>query len=160
MARKNFFDDFFELLLSIGLFYLIYKLVHGEDLSQSEQKQLPGISGLPGRIRFFRAYREEEKEPYREELLKLDHELITKAIGLANRANTSPELKGTWIKHFQGDIISGELRSGQIRILFYRIDELNYILLTIFLKKDEETDRLYKEKARRRIANFNSGTKR
>lgn len=158
MAKKNSWDDLIEALISIGLFYIIYKLVHDEPIDEQDRKQYPGIHGLPGRKRHFRAFRDGNKEPYRDDLQKLDNKLISQAIDLANTANTSEELRGNWIEWFHSDIITGELKKGQLRILFYRITELDFELLTVFLKKDEETNRLYKEKARERIKKINSRT--
>lgn len=115
-------------------------------------KQVPGIHGLPLKHNIFEDYTSiEGKELFKKDLLKLDKINQKKAENVILKAELSVELRGNWIEFFKGDIITGELKSGQVRILFFRLDERHFVTLNVFLKKDNATDIFEKEKARRRI---------
>jgi len=154
--ENTFINDLIEFLLAAGLFYVLYSYFF-ED-KNTRKSTVPGIHGIPDRVHFFRAFKDNKTEPYRKELSSLSNDNIKRAIDLVIKASKAIELKGNWIKFFENDTITGELKSGQIRILFYRLDKTNFELLTIFLKKDEETDINYKQKARERIKRINSRT--
>lgn len=155
MAKRkkedSFFESFISALLLVGLFKVVYDLVHPKVDRLEEAK--PGIHGLPNRQRLFQAFIDNSgNEKYRLELEKLDSVLRTKAINLAIRAQLSPELNGKWFQRFENDTITGELKLDQIRILFYQENLELYHLLTVFLKKDEKTDLFHKTQARKYIA--------
>lgn len=157
MARKKkedykWFDLLVEILIGLGFFYLLYKLIHSDEpINESNRKV--GINGPP-RIRKFVALTLEDKEPYLEDILKLSsfyQKLAFKAVTIAQH---SDELEGNWIKFFKNDIITGELIKGQIRIFFYRHKNGIFYTVHVFLKKSNETDESNKITARNRIRRF------
>lgn len=115
-------------------------------------RQVPGIHGLPKFNREFKFYcTSSGVKKFEKELDALDKRHQVAVQKLFYKASLYPDMKGNWVTIFKNDIITGELISGQIRVLFYQINEIEFIALCVFLKKDNATDSSEKEKARRRI---------
>lgn len=159
MARKkntdnqeSWLDWLIELLLVVGGIYLLYRIFHTEDGSIDS---VPGIHGPP-RKRKFIGYQMDGKYDYLEELKKLSSNNARKAIKIAIQAMECEELKGEFVKIFQNDTITGELIRDQIRILYWKENNERYHLLTVFLKKSDDTEESYKQIARKRILRLRS----
>ncbi len=141
--QKSVFNALINFLLISGLGYLLYKSLFKKSYKGHS------IKGLPNYRSFI--YYENEKLIVLKELEKLSPYYQKKANDVVAQARNYKELKGNFIKFFQNDIISGELIKDKVRILFYIINEKEYLLLHIFLKESDETGTKHKEIARKRI---------
>lgn len=141
--QKSAFNALINFLLLSGLGYLLYKSVFKKSYKGHS------IKGLPTYRNFI--FYENEKPVVKNELDQLSVYYQKKANNVVSQAGDYETLKGNFVKFFQNDIISGELIKDKVRILFYIINEKEYLLLHIFLKESDETGTKHKEIARKRI---------
>jgi phage-related protein len=158
MAKKkneeSWIEELINLILILGGIYLIYKVFFGSNEEKEEVKSIYGIHGPKDHVRIFRGLELKKEKVFYNDLILLDRRHITQAINVISHSSKAPELKGSFVKFFKDDIITGELIKDQIRIFFYQKNKTEFYLVSIFLKQSDETGEHNKEKARKRIKQF------
>lgn len=146
-------DRFFELLIFIisvfGGVWLLNRIL-------KQPKDKPGIFGFKF-VRNLIPYIDKNGN----ELFKKDLEQLTSSelsfvlTHLIIYARTTESLSYPVYKPLKYNTkITGELRKNQFRIFLYKIDNQNYIMLSLFKKKTDETPKSEIERAENRINEY------
>ena len=147
MPKKN--DDFeiSDLLLIIGGIWVLSKLF--------KTPVQAGIGGLPNSERKLKSYISRKGvQEFKNDLLQFDRNEQGELIRMIIEARVRKELSMPFFKTLKGTKLSAELRSGQWRIIIYVVNNEEYLMLSAFKKKTNETPKNEIEKAERRLNEY------
>ncbi|HRI01985.1 MAG TPA: type II toxin-antitoxin system RelE/ParE family toxin [Saprospiraceae bacterium] len=148
MARKKKEEnDFIDLLLLLGGIWLLLKIF--------KTPSKAGIHGLPDAKRKLIPYiKKNSTNDFENDLKNYDRNEQGELIRLIIECRLSPELKMPRFRKFRDSIIYGELRIKQWRILVAKINEKDFIMISAFKKKTEETPKSEILKAEKRLKDY------
>ena len=142
-------DDFeiSDLLLIIGGIWVLSKLF--------KTPVQAGIGGLPNSERKLKPYISKEGvKEFEKDLLQFDRNEIGEIIRMVIEARVRAELSMPFYKSLKNTILSAELRKEQWRIILYVVNNEEFIMLSVFKKKTNETPKNEIEKAERRLKEY------
>jgi phage-related protein len=147
MLMKNDDFDFHNLLLLIGGLGILAKVF--------KTPVKAGIGGLPNAERKLTSYvTKKAVQEFKKDLLQFDRNEQGELIRMIIEARLRKKLSMPFFKTLKGTILSGELRNGQWRIIIYVINNEEYLMLSAFKKKTNETSKFEIEKAERRLKEY------
>jgi len=147
MMKKNDSFDISDLLLLIGGIWILTKLF--------KTPVQAGIGGLPNAERMLTSYVSKNGvKEFKNDLLQFDRNEQGELIRMIIEARLRNELSMPFFKTLKGTKLSAELRSGQWRIIIYVISNEEYLMLSAFKKKKNETPKNEIEKAERRLNEY------
>jgi phage-related protein len=136
---------------------VVNKLLSSVLKEDEETPKIASIGAMPNAVREFVPYADSEgKGIFHNEMKKLNQNQQSELIRLIMEGKEAPVLKMPLFKSFKDTSITGEVRDLKDgwRILLYKIDNQNYLMLNFFKKKSDETPRSEIAKAERRIAEY------
>lgn len=147
MPDKNDELDLSVLLLLIGGIWILTKLF--------KTPCRAGIGALPNAERKLTSYVSKKGvQEFKNDLLQFDRNEQGVLIRMIIEARLRNVLSMPFFKTLKGTKLSAELRSGQWRILIYVISNKEYLMLSAFKKKTDETPKTEIEKAERRLNEY------
>ena len=139
--------DISDLLLLLGGIWILTKLF--------KTPVQAGIGGLPNAERKLTSYVSKKGvQEFKNDLLQFDRNEQGELIRMIIEARLRSELSMPFFKTLKGTKLSAELRSGQWRIIIYVISNEEYLMLSAFKKKTNETPKNEIEKAERRLNEY------
>ena len=144
----NFSDWIISLLIIFGGLWLLKKIL-------SQPINQPGIFGFKF-VRDLIPYSDRNgNEIFKNDFKNFDNKELTIIIGnMIYTGRQKENLSMPFYKTFTGTRITGEFRTGQFRILVYKLNENDFLLLSVFKKKTNETPKSEIEKAERRLKEY------
>jgi phage-related protein len=142
-------DDFevSDLLLIIGGIWILTKLF--------KTPIQAGIGGLPNSERKLKSYISKlGVQEFKNDLLNFDRNEQGELIRMIIEARLRKELSMPFFKTLKGTKLSAELRQNQWRIIIYVINNEEYLMLSAFKKKTDETPKNEIDKAERRLKEY------
>lgn len=147
MANKKDEFEITDLLLIIGGIWILSRLF--------KTPVQAGIGGLPNSERKLNSYISSKGvHEFKNDLLQFDRNEQGELIRMIIEARLRNELSMPFFKTLKGTKLSAELRSGQWRIIIYIISDEEYLMLSAFKKKTNETPKNEIEKAERRLKEY------
>lgn len=151
MAKKKDefdFEDFFWItVFTIGGLWLLRKIL-------SEPKGKVGIFGFLWKRDLPDYVDRNGNRIFNKELESFTPNEVGEIIRMIIKARKSDKLSMPFFKTLKGTPITAELRDGHFRILMYQIKADDYLLLSIFKKKTDETPKNEIDKAERRLQEY------
>jgi phage-related protein len=115
----------------------------------------PSIAGIGTSFRKLIAYEDERnKHVFRNDMLVFSTEEQKQIIGAIIKGRKTEILALPFFKTLRGTPITAELRFKPFRILLYQISENDYLMLSVFKKKTDETPRIEIDKAEKRLSDY------
>ncbi len=147
MPKKNGDIEVADLLLLIGGVWILTKIF--------KTPVQAGISGLPNAERKLTSYVSKLGiQEFKDDLLQFDKNEQGVIIRMIIEARLRHHLSMPFFKSFKGTKLSGELRHNQWRIIIYVVSNKEYLMLSVFKKKTNETPKKEFEKAERRLQEY------
>lgn len=136
-----------DLLLLIGGLWVLTRLF--------KTPAQAGIGALPNAERRLRPYVSGEGiEAFKEDVQQFDRNETGEIIRMIIEARLRTDLSMPFFKTLKGTIVSGELRHGHWRIFVYVLSNEDFLMLSVFKKKTNETPKNELQKAERRLREY------
>ena len=115
----------------------------------------PSISGIGASFRKLVAYQDSrDKHVFRNDMLAFSVAEQKQIIGAIIKGRKTEILALPFFKTLRGTSITAELRFKPFRILLYQISENDYLMLSVFKKKTDETPKNEIDKAEKRLFDY------
>ncbi len=135
------------LLLLIGGIWILTKLF--------KTPVQAGIGALPNAERKLKPYiNKKGVKEFENDLLGFNQNEIGEIIRMVIEARVRTELSMPFFKTLKATPVSAELRKDHWRILLYVVSDKEFIMLSVFKKKTNETPKNEIEKAERRLKEY------
>jgi phage-related protein len=146
--QDNFENFFWDLVFLAGGIWLLNKIL-------SQPKKSVGIFGITYE-RNLEPYIDKNGRKLFEQDLK---DFSPNEIGIIIRemivkARELPSLSSPFFKPLKGTKITAELKHNHFRIMMYRISDDDYLMLSVFKKKTDETPKNEIDRAEKRLAEY------
>lgn len=154
--RKDSNEWLWELIFTLagifGLLWLLNKIL-------SQPKGSIGIGGLKYKRNLYPYIDRNGSEQFRNDLEGLERNEITTVLQMVVKARQSEILSMPFFKTLKGTPITAELRQDHFRVMLYRVSADDYLMLSVFKKKTNETPKNEITKAENRLAEYLSRKK-
>ena len=153
--KKYTFEDFlWKLLFIFGSIWLLNKIL-------SKPIGTIGLHGIPYQRKLYAYVDRNNNRIFDKELSKFSNKEISVIITeMIITARENEELTQPLFKPLKGTKITAELRYGQFRIMLLRVSTDDYLMLSVFKKKTDNTPENEIIKAENRIKEFLNRTNR
>lgn len=146
MSKKSD-SNILSLFFSLGTIWVSYQL--------AKKVNHASIGALPNSFRKLIPYEDNQSNKvFLEELKSFTIDEQGDIIRLIMKGRLAENLSMPLYKPFKSNIITGELRANQFRIILYQINNESYLMISCFKKKSNETPASEISKAERRIKEY------